>query len=101
MSQTCIKRYKNSDSTFVIMHPMPQWFDRVLASMDPISLADRFIYKRDTQAQDNYFFDYDINFENSIFKEPIESFHYQKQENNLVFKLVSFDKDTILYTVNY
>ena len=101
MSQTCIKRYRNSDSNFVVMHPMPDWFDRVLASMDPVSIAERNIGKRNAPAQDYIDYDYDSNFENLIFREPIESFHYQKQANGLVFKLVHYPKDTILYTVAF
>ena len=100
MSQTCIKRHRNSDSSFIIMHPMPMAFDRVLASMDPISLAERAVNEKNTPLQGNSTDGQDLDLESVIFRDSIESFHYQKQPNSLVFKLVHFTKDTVLYTVS-
>jgi hypothetical protein len=94
MTQTCIMRYRPEDSHVIIMHPMPQQFDRVIADMDVLTYLDQNDIDKDLKLGERALPDPGkINF--------IESYHRQKMSNNIVFKFLNYPSDYLNYMVSF
>ena len=89
INQICSQKYRETRS-FIIMHSMPSGFNRVLASLE--AEPRYMVAKHKKNLSEDGIRDY-------IFDEAIESTHHEKLPNQLVLKLVNFQKEDIYYGV--
>ena len=73
VDSTCIKKLEPNNNYYVMIHPMPELFEQVVAR----------------------FYDYQTNDHSAYahFNPKIQSFRDQKLDNNLIIKIVKLDKD--------
>jgi hypothetical protein len=112
MGQTCIMRYGNirekQQIYFMIMHPMPKEFNKVVGDLDisyllpeqlkayqvALSLGKKVFTVGNKEFPIN-----SIDQEGYNMMHHIESFHYQKLENGIVIKMVPYASESINYVV--
>lgn len=110
MTQTCIIRYiKDDEQYFIIMHPISDQFERIIADIDVFTLdidQMRDLNKAKKKGQEfvklaeKEYRTSDVGDDVILFLYHIQSFNRQKLENGLVIKFVKYSSERIIYVVS-